>query len=336
MKKKVILMVVIVAIIILIFFTGGFLTELFGNSIKLKSNITIEIEMGTSTPEIAKILKENGIVKNRLAFLLRLKMTENYGKLKYGKFEITTEMSKNEVIELLASEGKKKDTVRFTIPEGFSVNQIAVKLEEEGLCGKDEFIYVVKNGVYENYKFLQDIPEGVDYRLQGFLFPDTYEIYVDTTPEEIVDIMLKEFDKEFKEEYYNEINKLNKTIFEIVNMAALVEREAKLDIERSKISGVIRNRIDKKMKLQIDASVQYAITDGMYNVNKIYYKDLEVESEYNTYKYFGLPIGPICNPGIKSIEAAIYPEEHNYLYYKVTNETTGEHQFTETYSEHIQ
>ena len=125
------------------------------------------------------------------------------------------------------------------------------------------------------------------------------------------------------------------TMSEAINRAALIERESKLDSERTMISGVIDNRIKKGMLLQIDASVVYAVSDGLYDLNRVLYKHLEIDSPYNTYKYAGLPAGPICNPGIKSIEAAMTPESHDYLYYHTDNEKNdGSHIFTRTLSEH--
>ncbi|MBQ9972688.1 MAG: endolytic transglycosylase MltG, partial [Firmicutes bacterium] len=142
---------------------------------------------------------------------------------------------------------------------------------------------------------------------------------------------------EFQAQYSKVVDMLpdGMTMSEAITIASLVEREAKLDSERDTISGVIQNRLDIDMILQIDASVVYAISDGLYDVERVLYKDLEVDSPYNTYKYKGLPVGPICNPGIESIRAAMNPEDHKYLYYHTdTEKNDGSHIFSETYSQH--
>jgi len=243
------------------------------------------------------------------------------GKLKYGTFTLNTGINKNELIEALLIPGKDNNYIKVSIPEGYSVEQIGAKLEELSLCTKEDFLNAVNNETFD-YKFLKNIPNNVEYKLQGFLFPKTYSIKKGSSPKEIINIMLEQFDKEFKQEYYTKAKELNKSIYELITIASIIEREAKLDEERSTISGVIYNRLDANKKLEIDATVQYSITNGMYNVNKIYYKDLETNSEYNTYKYAGLPVGPICNPGISSINASLNPESHSYLYYVVEDEKT--------------
>jgi len=149
----------------------------------------------------------------------------------------------------------------------------------------------------------------------------------------IIDTLLAEFEKQ-----YNKVRDLlpdGMDMNEAIIRASLIEREAKLPAERSTISGVIQNRLDIDMRLQIDASVVYAISDGMYDVERVLYKDLEVDSPYNTYKHSGLPAGAICNPGMESIRAAMEPEEHKYLYYHTdTQKNDGSHIFSETFSQH--
>lgn len=257
------------------------------------------------------------------------------GKLKYGTFTLNTGLNKTELIEALLIPGEDENYIKVTIPEGYSVQQIAIKLEELSLCSKDEFLNAVNNETFD-YNFLKDIPENVDYKLQGFLFPKTYSIKKGSSAKEIIDIMLKQFYTEFKEEYYTKAEELGKSIYEIISIASIIEREAKLDEERSTISGIIYNRLNINMKLEMCATVQYALTDGIFNVSKITTKDTQIDSLYNTYKNKDLPVGPICNPGIKSIEAALNPESHSYYYYHVEDETTGKHKFSKSYEEHIE
>ena len=195
--------------------------------------------------------------------------------------------------------------------------------DEKNLCNADDFLNALSDNY--DYSFIKDIPDvDYKYKLQGFLFPNTYTFSKDTTAHNIIDIMLGEFERQ-----YNSIASENKTahsMYEIITKASLIERESMIENERYLISGVIENRLEKDMPLQIDATVLYAITDGLYDANVVL---------YNTYKYYGLPVGPICNPGLSSIDAAMKPDSNNYLYYH-TNEEKGDgsHIFTETLNEH--
>lgn len=163
------------------------------------------------------------------------------------------------------------------------------------------------------------------------MFPQTYEFFKTATAHEIINTMLGEFEKQ-----YSKISDIKNIDYDTVVLASLVEREAKLDTERGKIAGVIKNRLNENMLLQIDATVVYAITNGLYNADKVYYKDLENPSPYNTYKYKGLPVGAICNPGIKSLKAALMPDIHKYKFYHTDeNKKDGSHIFTENYDEHL-
>lgn len=290
--------------------------------------VTVTIPEGSSSPKIAEILKENDVIESKYLFLLRHKLSKYSGKLQYGTFEFNTNDSLGKILETLATQGAKKSTVTLTVPEGYSVERIKARVVEIGLCTDSEFEAALRKDY--DYPFLKSVPQNpnIKYRLQGFLYPSTYEFYSDATAETVIKTMLDEFQKQTKD--------LNVADFyTTITCASLIEREAKLDNEREIISGVIHNRIKENMLLQIDASVVYTISDGMYNVERVLYRDLEINSPYNTYKYTGLPVGPICSPGIKSIKAAIAPANHNYLYYHTdTTKNDGSHIFTETFEEH--
>lgn len=337
-NKRVILVIILMIVIALLAVIGTygaiFFDELYGDKQTQGENIEITIPQGSTNKKIAQILQDNKVIKSKQAFLMRVKRLGYSDKLKYGTFEINTGMNKDELIKTLSKKGKYNNVIEITIPEGYSIQQIAGLLEEKNICTKEEFLEA-SNKEYE-YEFLEDVPENVDYKVQGFLFPSTYEIYKDASAEDVIKVLLDEFDKRFIDKYKEELEETDKSIYEIITMASMIEREAKLDDERKTIAGVLYNRLKIDMKLQIDATAQYAITEGMYNVTRIYNKDLNVNSKYNTYKYKGLPVGPICNPGVKSIEAALMPEKHEYLYYHVVDASTGKHGFFKTYEEHIQ
>lgn len=300
-------------------------------------DVVVVIPEGATTKKIAQILKDNGLIQYPGAFVKRVKESEYRGVLQPGEFTLNTGMSTWEMIEILGYVAPTRTVMTtLTIPEGFSVEQIAARVEAQGLFTEDEFLEAVQEDSYD-YEFLNSIPEGVavNYRLQGFLFPATYDIYEDTTAHDLVDMMLQKFDQVYSGEMRVQAETLNYSAYDVVNRAAIVEREAKLDEERPIIAGVINNRLEQGMMLQMCPTVLYPITNGIYDKNEVTYDDLEVESLYNTYKYTGLPVGPICNPGETSLLAVLYPEEHNYLYYHVDNEEIGSHIFTETYEEHV-
>lgn len=303
------------------------LTSIIALSSK-KGEVTITIPAGASSRQIAEILKKNDIIESKYLFLVNLKFSEYNGKLHFGTFRLDKGDSYKEIIEKLATSVAKKKTVTITIPEGYSVEQIKATIVSMGLCTEKDFEEAL-NKDYD-YPFLKSVPkdEGIKYRIQGYLYPSTYEIFTDATAEDIIRTMLDEFQKQTQGLKIKDYN-------ETITLASLVEREAKLDSERHLISGVMHNRTEVGMALQIDATVVYAISDGKYDVTRVYYKDLEIDSPYNTYKYPGLPAGPICSPSIKSIKAAISPAEHNFFYYHTdTEKNDGSHIFTETYSEH--
>lgn len=224
----------------------------------------------------------------------------------------------------------------LTIPEGYSIEQIAAKCEEHGICSADEFLNEVKNGNHQiPFSTGNMNTDGVKYDLQGYLFPATYDIYDDTTAASLIDTMLEKFQSIYTSEYSAKAAELGYTDYQILIMASIVEREAKIDSERPIIAGVIYNRLNIDMMLQMCPTVLYPLTDGMYDKTEVTYDDLEIESPYNTYRNTGLPVGPICNPGQASLEAVLYHDENDYLYYHTSDAGDGSHIFSSTYDEHI-
>ena len=296
------------------------------------SEVVIEIPKGIATKQIGVILKENGCIKSEYTFYLRVKDSEYATKLNYGTFTLRKNMTITEIIDVLVNTHyiEEVETTKITFPEGYTIEQMAVSLEEKGIVSQEEFLNAVTEEY--DYEFIKYIPEGeYKYKLQGFLFPATYEFEKGVTARDIVDKMLKTF-----EERYTKVNSDYSNIFEVVTRASVIEKEVKLGSERATVSGVISNRIEKGMLLEIDACVLYPLTDGLYDKYRVLYADLEIDSLYNTYKYQGLPVGPISNPGIASIEAALNPEEHEWLYYHTDEgKKDGSHIFTKTFEEHV-
>lgn len=340
-KQNPIIKIVLIFILILVLgagiFAGGILWEYTSKGTEGGPEVTFEVQQGQGVRAIAENLKEQGLIKSEIAFILKVREMGVSSKLRYGTFVLNKGAGIETLINQLLSGGAQKESVSFTIPEGYSIEKIAVKLEEDGICSAADFLAAVEKDY--DYSFLDSIPDNDDlkYRLQGFLYPDTYAVTKDMTAEDIVNMMLRQFDKKFTAEMRAKAESLGQSVFEVVVRASIVEREAQRSEERSTIAGVIKNRLAINMPLQMCPTALYPVTDGMYDKSTVTYADTEIDSPYNTYKYAGLPVGPICSPGIACLEAVLSPEEHSYLFYHVDpKKNDGSHIFTETYQQHTQ
>lgn len=315
-----------------------YMDELKGTYSYDGEDVVVEIPSGASAKQVAAILKDAGLIKYENAFINRLQDSEYRGKLQSGTYTLNTGMNTLEMIIVLCPEvGYEMPIATLVIPEGYTIEMIAEKCAEMNICTEQEFLNAVQSVTTSDFPYLADVPAGADveYKLQGYLFPATYDIYETTTAESLVDWMLETFTYYYSGEIEDRATELGYNSYDVITRASIVEREAKVDEERATIAGVINNRLAIDMPLQMCPTVLYPITDGMYDQEQVLYSDLEIDSPYNTYKYSGLPVGPICNPGLACIEAVLYPEEHSYYYYHVDNEEAGTHIFTETYQEHV-
>lgn len=306
------------------------LSENARESNKNISEMTLRITPQTTLKELAQLLADQSFVSNALYFRIEAKLNKVKEPLNSGQYSISSNMSSNEILEMLTTDiTSEKETIKFMIPEGYNIVQIAAKLENEGIVSESDFLNAVQERDYD-YTFLKNMPSDSKYKLEGYLFPDTYIIRKDATPEEIIIKMLNRFNEIFSK-YKAYINTSYYDLHEILTIASMIESEAKLDEERSIISGVIYNRLDTGMKLQMCSTVQYLLEKRKANLS---YDDLGVDSPYNTYQYAGLPIGPICNPGEAAIAAALSPEAHDYYYFVVKDASIGSHSFSSTATEH--
>ena len=298
--------------------------------------VTVEIPEGTGTRQLVSLLKEKGLIRFELPFYLKLYQTGNQGKLRYGSYDLNTGMSLDDLLRVLV-QGTAEEQMTLTIPEGFSVEQIGARLEEKGIMTAAEFCQAVTDAA-EGYEFGGDLPgkDTVYFQLQGYLFPDTYYLEKDTSPEQLVAMLLEEFENRYDEECLRRTRELGMTVNEVLTRASLVEKETDLAEEYATIAGVINNRLEQKMKLQFDSTVVYGMTDGQYGVDRVMYSHLKDDSAYNTYRTEGLPPGPICNPGMEAILGVLYPEEHDYLYFMMdSKKNDGSNLFFKTYEEHM-
>lgn len=300
-------------------------------------DVVVTIPEDASDRQIALILKNDGLIRYRSAFTRRLKKSEYEGHILAGNYTVNTGMNTLDMMKAMATmEDPEKEIKTLVVPEGFTVDQIAARCEEEDICSADAFTSAVQSVTESEFPYLADVPGGADvrYALEGYLFPATYEVRETDRPTDLVKQMLDAFSNYYTAEMQAEAEGMGLNSYQVITMASMIEREAKIDEERPKIAAVLFNRLKQNMKLQVDSTVLYPITDGMYDQPKVTERDLEYDSPYNTYLYDGLPAGPICNPGTACINAVLNPDQDNYLYYRIIDEDTGEHSFSETYEEH--
>lgn len=288
-------------------------------------DVVFTVDKDQTGAEIGDMLYEKGIISSPTTFRLALRLTGSMDKLQQGYYQIPQNASLRQVIALL-QKGKLQE-IKVIIPEGYTIQQIADELEKDGLGPKEAFLEKAKT--YVPYQYMYG-PAKVDYRVEGFLFPSTYEIPVGSTPEEILKRMAGEMNKQLTPEIRAQIEAKHMTIFEFITLASLVEKEALFDEDRPIIAAVFLKRLQIGMPLQSCASIQYILG---YPKPHISIEDTKLPSPYNTYMHVGLPPGPIANPGMKSMEAVLNASSTDYLFFVADKE--GHHHFTKTYEEHM-
>ena len=298
------------------------------------SKMTLTITESTSLSELANILYKEGFITDINYFKLEAKLYHATSGYIPGKYDISSNMSSTEILKSLTTSIKnEQETIKFTIPEGFTINQIAQTLEDKNIVTKEVFLEALINKSYDaEYNFLKNIATNskYQYKLEGYLFPDTYIVRKNVTAEEIIIMMLNRFD-DINSKYDGYLKNSSYSLHEIITIASIIEQEAKLSEERPIISGVIYNRLRNQMHLQMCSTIQYSLNKRKTNLTT---NDLAKDTPYNTYLYEGLPVGPICAPGEDSIRAAFSPEVHNYYYFVVDDEQKGSHFFSSKLSEH--
>jgi UPF0755 protein len=207
---------------------------------------------------------------------------------------------------------------------------MAEYFEERGFFTAEEFLYVAQEGHWP-FAFLMNVPADRPNRLEGYLFPDTYQIPINPNPGGIITRMLNNFGERVTDDFYEQMEARNMTLDQVIIMASIIERETRLASERPMVSQVIHERIRRNMTLDMCSTVKYTMDEPPV---RLLYVHLEIDTPYNTYRVSGLPVGPISNPGLAAIEAALWPSDTNYLYFVLRDETTGEHHFSRTLDEH--
>jgi UPF0755 protein len=294
------------------------------------------VNKGEAVKEISSNLKKENIIDNSTAFIAYTLITGKYSKIQAGEYLLSSQMSIARIVSIFSNGETAKENV--TIIEGWDLRDVNDYLSGKGITTKDELYSLTgtpaQKASNENveqlakkYDFLEDKP--INMSLEGYLFPDTYYVDKSDSLETIVEKALSNFGEKLTPEMRTDIKKQKKTVFEIVTMASMIEKEVKTLKDKKIVSGILWKRMKSGMRLQVDATILYAENkEGL----KIYTKDTQLDSPYNTYRVDGLPLGPISNPGIDSIIAAIYPTETNYYYY--LSSTNGETIFSKTLEEH--
>ena len=288
------------------------------------------IEKGQSINEISANLYKEGLIKSEFIFKFYIKKSSQKYIFREGSYNLNYKMNMKEILEELTKSISLKPEKRITFIEGWSLKDYAKILEAKEFFSSEEFLEKTKSNNYsDKFDFLKDKPK--EYSLEGYLFPDTYNFFEDASIDDIINRMLQNFDKKLSQEMRAEIKRQNKSIHEIITMASIVEKEVQSEKDMKMVSGLFWNRIKNRQALESCATLAYIL-----GVNKdIYtYEDTRTPSAYNTYINRGLPPGPIANPGVKAIEAAIYPENNNYNYF-LTDPKTKNTIFSSTYEEHL-
>ncbi len=286
--------------------------------------VVVTIPKGASFSAIADLLHENNVIESRFAFYLAGRILSWEEKLQSGMFEIPPAITNYELLKDLRY-GRLRKVFDVTIFEGYTINRIAGQLQRRMNLDSTKVVQLANDSTLA-------AQYGLDHgTLKGYLLPDRYRFFGDHTERDVIDIIMNEFWKFYDDSLQRRTEELGYSIHDVIIMASIVEGETVLDREKPTVAGLYYNRIRRRMPLQADATVQYALSDEP--PRRLLYRDYRVQSPFNTYLYRGLPPGPINNPGRNAILASLYPEDHNYLY--MVTDGTGGHTFSKTYNEHL-
>ena len=309
--------------------------------------IQVVIPAGSSASRIASILynargqDEPGLIVSTASFKVYVDFTGKANALRAGTYVLSRNMTIPEIVNILCAGNESRRVTRFTIPEGYTAEQIAQALFEAGILeDQEEFLALCKDGTLLTVGYLDLLQNASDrrYALEGYLFPDTYEVYEDASAADILKKMLNRFAVVFTEEDADRARALNLTTDQVMTLASMIEKEAAADEDFARVSAVFHNRLRQGMAMESCATLSYALGVKKYTFTE---SEMATVSPYNTYRNKGLPVGPICNPGRAAIEAALYPSEEylaeGYLYFCNMNpKQTNRLVFSKTYEEHRQ
>lgn len=322
--KKIFILLIIVGLVCFMWFWYG-----LNYVSSFKNDQSFKIEAGDSAGQIADKLKSSGLLNNRFLFLFYARFSGSQTKFVSGEHWLKANSSIKDLVIDLTSTATLSRENKITFLEGWKISDIADYLDTRQLANKKDFLRASDVEAWRvKYDFLQDKKIS---SLEGFIFPDTYMIFFDASAEDIIAKSLNNFNAKLTTEMKHDLAKQGRSLYDALILASIIEREALYSEDRPIIAGIFLNRLREGIGLQSDATVNYAT--GKKNPRPTF-EDLKIESPYNTYKYRGLPPTPICNPGLASIKASIYPQQTDY-YYFLTDEK-GKAHFGKTYAEHQQ
>lgn len=318
------------------YFKGKYFSPVDTNS---SAAIEVTIPPASSLTTIAQILLDNDIIRDKNVFKLYTDFSDVSYKLKAGTYQLSKNMTFDDIIYTLMKGQVSSPVINITLTEGMTIETMAKTLVNKGVLKNDtNFLAICTDASnYTDYPFIEEVVnknDGRIYDLEGYLFPDTYQVYTSSSEDVIIRKQLERFDQIFTSDYIAKADEMGMTIDQVVTLASIIEKEGKPK-DFKKISAVFHNRLNQDMPLQSDATLQYALGITKYVFNE---EEKNVDSPYNSYLNKGLPVGPICNPSKDAIEAALYPEQQyldeGYLYFTLMDPESGELAFTKTYEEH--
>lgn len=305
---------------------------------KSEAKVEIVVKQGSSTEAIASVLEENQLIDHPLIFRLYSKFTKRDGKYQAGIYSVSANMGYQTLTDTIIA-GNPRETVSVTIPEGFTVDQIAAKLAENGVCTTADFYDALLHETYD-FDFFASIPKAEDaeryngriYRLEGYLFPDTYEFYKDSSGKSVIQKFLSNFNQKFTTEMKSAMQAQNLTLDDVVIMASIAQMEAANDGELPKVTKVLYNRLASDYtRLECDSTALYT-KDLMPNIAGAEI----INKAYDTYERSGLTAGAICNPGLAALQAAVFPSDDSYIAqcYYFANDSKGNTYYSKTFAAH--
>ena len=295
-------------------------------------NKVITIKKNTYAKSIATQLHNEHIIKSKYAFRLYLKLFNKENTLRSGSFLVNPSMTMSEIAHILSTNSGDYYLIRVTIPEGFSIQEIATRFDQKEIINKEEFESYVKKQAKLDFTDKYPFLNNFDYStIEGYLYPETYFFRKNEDKKIITNKMLNEFEKNITPIFKEYNNKTQYNLHQLSTLASMIEKEARSKDDMGKISSVFYNRLKRRMQLASDPTVVYAL--GKSYKKRVYYKDLEVKSPYNTYKVKGLPPTPIASFGKAAFLAALTPNKTPYLFFVAKKD--GTHHFSKTYQEHL-
>lgn len=296
-------------------------------SIATGQKVSFTVKKGMTTADIANMLHKLKLVNTPESFRMAAKIKGLDSSLQAGEYEIISGMSNKDIVEIL-SKGEVRYEV-FTVPEAFTIDKIAAKLERESLGNANAFKDAAKK--YTPYPYMETANTSVIYKAEGFAYPSTYYLVKGTSEKDVLTMMVREFNARLTTKIRDEIKNSKMSIKDVVNVAAMVEQEARVRSEMPLIAGVFLKRLKIGMPIQSDTTIQYLFSEQKKEIS---IEDTKIDSPYNTYKYAGLPPGPIANPSMEAIEAVLHPVDTEFLYFVAGKD--GHHIFSKTYQEHLE